>query len=66
MKASLPVAITEEITGTLTVSIKLGKEMMAHAHRLGIDLEDLENAAAQKFQEIFHQVAELVGEIHDE
>lgn len=66
MKADLPVELTDQITGTLSVSIKIGKEMRAHALRLGIDLEEVENAAAQKLNEILLDVASILGVPYDD
>ncbi len=61
MKADLPVALTNEITGTLSISIKIGKETRAHMQRKGIDPEEVENAAAQKLQDILREVAGVLG-----
>ncbi len=66
MKADLPVALTDEITGTLSISIKIGKETRAHALRKGIDLEEIENAAEQKLQDVLREVAGILGVAFDE
>ncbi len=54
-------SLTEDVTATVQVSIKVGKEMRAHALRKGIGLEEIENAAGQKLQEIMAELAGILG-----
>ena len=66
MKADLPIVLTDDVTATVSVSIKIGKEMRAHAMRKGIGLEEIENAAAQKLQEVVSELAGILGVEYDE
>lgn len=66
MKVNLPIALTDEITGTLSVSITIGKETRAHALRKGIDLEEVENAASQRLQQVVHDLASILGTDYEE
>lgn len=61
MQTSYSLPLTEYLTGTLTIRIKVGKETLAQAMRMGIDPEELENIAAFKLMEIDQQISGLLG-----
>lgn len=68
MKVNFPIEIMEDITGTVSLTIKIGSEMRSHALRKGISPDEIEEAVAQKMAEIARDVADLlkVAYVEDE
>jgi len=62
MAKTLPIAISDEITGTVRITVHVGREMRAQLerHRL-YDPEVLENLIADKEDELSRQVADFLG-----
>lgn len=60
MQKSYLIPLTENLTGTLIVRIKVGKETTAQAMRMGIDPEELQNIVHDKLQDITDSVAEVL------
>lgn len=61
MKVSFPIAINDDLTGTLSLSIKIGKEMSVQSMKSGLDPDDLEELMAQKLSEVTAVVASALG-----
>lgn len=61
MKVTFPVKLTENLTGTLNVSITVQRETRQQAQSNGIDPEEMENIIYQKLSEIATDLGGLLG-----
>lgn len=61
MRATYPIPLNEQLTGTLSIALKVGKETAIQAQRLGIEADELENLLGQRLQEIVEQLGDLLG-----
>jgi hypothetical protein len=66
MAINFPIEILHDITGTVSVTIKLGREMRAHAQRKGIDPDEIEESVALKEQDLARLVADYLKVDFDE
>lgn len=61
MSMKMPVVINDDINGTVTISVKIGKEMWSLATRKGTDLDLLEEQVAEKETELARVIADYLG-----
>lgn len=60
MRATFPFPLSKYVTGTIVVTLKISKEMAAHAERFGVGPEELENLANQSFEEIAREIGDVI------
>ncbi len=65
MKVRIPYLLTEDIMGTLSIEVRVGKEMQFLAMKNGHDPEALQNLIAQKTQEVVQAIADCLGLEYD-
>jgi hypothetical protein len=57
MQIKLPIELSEQVSATLVIGLKVDTNMRQHAERNGVGLEEVQNLVGQRLQEIATTVA---------
>jgi hypothetical protein len=57
MQIKLPIELSEQVSATLVIGLKVDTNMRQHAERNGVGPEELQNLVGQRLQEIATTVA---------
>jgi len=66
MTIKLPIELSDQVSATLVISLKVGTNMRQHAERSGVGPEELSNLLGQKQDEIAQAVAAALELEYDE